>query len=136
MSALVSLRNIVKRYTRGKQQVEVLHSLNLDIPEGEFLALDEHFVGALALYVCAVGAVVGEDEFVVAALDGAVVARGLVVVDVDAAVLVAPEGDGVVVAAAHVVLVAITQGEEGVRRTRFDAPWPRASWRFPTSTPS
>jgi putative ABC transport system ATP-binding protein len=39
MSALVSLRNIVKRYTRGKQQVEVLHGLNLDIPEGEFLAL-------------------------------------------------------------------------------------------------
>jgi len=39
MTALVSLRNIVKRYTRGKQQVEVLHALNLDIPEGEFLAL-------------------------------------------------------------------------------------------------
>ena len=34
MSAIVSLRNVVKRYTRGKQQVEVLHSLNLDIPEG------------------------------------------------------------------------------------------------------
>ncbi|MBX7198737.1 MAG: ABC transporter ATP-binding protein [Rhodospirillaceae bacterium] len=39
MAALVSLRNIVKRYTRGKQQVEVLRGLNLDIPEGEFLAL-------------------------------------------------------------------------------------------------
>jgi putative ABC transport system ATP-binding protein len=39
MTALVSLRNVVKRYTRGKQQVEVLHGLNLEIPEGEFLAL-------------------------------------------------------------------------------------------------
>jgi putative ABC transport system ATP-binding protein len=39
MSALVSLHNIVKRYARGKQTVEVLHALNLEIPEGEFLAL-------------------------------------------------------------------------------------------------
>ena len=30
---------MVKRYTRGKQNVEVLHSLNLDVPAGEFLAL-------------------------------------------------------------------------------------------------
>jgi putative ABC transport system ATP-binding protein len=37
--AIVSLRNIVKRYTRGTQSVEVLHALNLEIPEGEFLAL-------------------------------------------------------------------------------------------------
>jgi putative ABC transport system ATP-binding protein len=37
--ASVSLRNIVKRYTRGKQNVEVLHALNLEIPQGEFLAL-------------------------------------------------------------------------------------------------
>tara|TARA_R110000868_G_scaffold13551_17_gene63031 strand:- start:67 stop:759 length:693 start_codon:yes stop_codon:yes gene_type:complete len=39
MSAVVSLRNVAKSYTRGKQTVEVLHSLNLEIPEGEFLAL-------------------------------------------------------------------------------------------------
>jgi putative ABC transport system ATP-binding protein len=39
MTAVVSLRNVVKRYTRGKQNVEVLHSLNLDVPSGEFLAL-------------------------------------------------------------------------------------------------
>jgi putative ABC transport system ATP-binding protein len=39
MTSLVSLRNVVKRYTRGKQNVEVLHSLNLDVPAGEFLAL-------------------------------------------------------------------------------------------------
>jgi putative ABC transport system ATP-binding protein len=36
---IVSLKNIVKTYTRGKQSVEVLHGLNLEIPEGEFLAL-------------------------------------------------------------------------------------------------
>jgi putative ABC transport system ATP-binding protein len=39
MTAIVSLRNVVKRYTRGKQQVEVLHGLNLDIEQGEFIAL-------------------------------------------------------------------------------------------------
>ncbi len=39
MAPVVSLRNIVKRYRRGKETVEVLHRLNLDIPEGEFLAL-------------------------------------------------------------------------------------------------
>jgi putative ABC transport system ATP-binding protein len=39
MNEAVSLRNVVKRYTRGKQNVEVLHQLNLDIPQGEFLAL-------------------------------------------------------------------------------------------------
>ena len=35
----VSLKNVVKRYKRGKQQVEVLHSLNLEVEAGEFLAL-------------------------------------------------------------------------------------------------
>ena len=39
MTSVVSLRNVVKRYARGKQNVEVLHSLNLDVPAGEFLAL-------------------------------------------------------------------------------------------------
>ena len=39
MTAIVSLRNVVKRYTRGKQQIEVLHGLNLDIEQGEFIAL-------------------------------------------------------------------------------------------------
>jgi putative ABC transport system ATP-binding protein len=37
--ALVELRNVVKRYKRGRQQVEVLHNLDLDIAAGEFLAL-------------------------------------------------------------------------------------------------
>jgi len=39
MTAVVSLKNVVKRYTRGKQQVEVLHGLNLEVASGEFLAL-------------------------------------------------------------------------------------------------
>jgi len=37
--ALVSLRGVVKQYRRGRQQVEVLHNLDLDIEAGEFLAL-------------------------------------------------------------------------------------------------
>jgi putative ABC transport system ATP-binding protein len=39
MSALVSIRKVVKGYVRGKQRVEVLHALDLDVASGEFLAL-------------------------------------------------------------------------------------------------
>ena len=39
MTAIVSLRKVVKRYMRGKQTVEVLHGLNLDIESGDFVAL-------------------------------------------------------------------------------------------------
>ncbi len=39
MSAIVSLRNVVKTYTKGKQTVEVLHHLNIEIAEGDFVAL-------------------------------------------------------------------------------------------------
>jgi putative ABC transport system ATP-binding protein len=39
MTPVVSLRNVAKSYLRGKQQVEVLHGVNLDIAPGEFLAL-------------------------------------------------------------------------------------------------
>src|SRR5580704_4068267 len=39
MSASISLKNVVKRYRRGRESVEVLHSLDLTVPEGEFLAL-------------------------------------------------------------------------------------------------
>jgi|SRR5882757_2182007 len=39
MAALVSLRGIVKSYIRGKQRVEVLHGMDLEIGAGEFLAL-------------------------------------------------------------------------------------------------
>ena len=39
MSTLVGIRDVTKTYTRGKQQVEVLHGINLDIPSGDFVAL-------------------------------------------------------------------------------------------------
>jgi putative ABC transport system ATP-binding protein len=39
MAQAIQLRNVVKAYSRGKQQVDVLHGLNLDVEEGEFLAL-------------------------------------------------------------------------------------------------
>src|SRR3954467_7914607 len=39
MSSAVSLRQVVKHYRRGKESVEVLHGLNLEIPEGEFVSL-------------------------------------------------------------------------------------------------
>ena len=39
MSAIVSLHNVVKTYTRGKQTVEVLHNLNIEIAQGDFVAL-------------------------------------------------------------------------------------------------
>jgi putative ABC transport system ATP-binding protein len=39
MAPLVSLRGVVKRYKRGRQSIEVLHNLDLDIQPGEFLAL-------------------------------------------------------------------------------------------------
>jgi putative ABC transport system ATP-binding protein len=39
MTALVSIKQVVKGYTRGKQRVEVLHSIDLDVAKGDFLAL-------------------------------------------------------------------------------------------------
>jgi putative ABC transport system ATP-binding protein len=39
MAGVVSLKKVVKRYTRGKQKVEVLHGLDLEIQSGEFVAL-------------------------------------------------------------------------------------------------
>jgi len=36
---LISLRNVAKHYLRGEQIVPVLHDVNLDIPEGDFIAL-------------------------------------------------------------------------------------------------
>jgi putative ABC transport system ATP-binding protein len=35
----VSLQNVVKRYKRGREFIEVLHQLSLDVPDGDFLAL-------------------------------------------------------------------------------------------------
>jgi putative ABC transport system ATP-binding protein len=39
MANLVEIRNLSKTYERGKQKVEVLHHINLDIAAGDFLAL-------------------------------------------------------------------------------------------------
>jgi putative ABC transport system ATP-binding protein len=39
MSALVEIRNVSKVYERGKQKVEVLHHVDLDIAKGDFFAL-------------------------------------------------------------------------------------------------
>jgi putative ABC transport system ATP-binding protein len=39
MEPMITLRGVYKRYTRGKQIVEVLHGLDLDIANGEFVAL-------------------------------------------------------------------------------------------------
>ena len=39
MGTLVEIRNVSKTYERGKQKVEVLHHIDLDIAQGDFLAL-------------------------------------------------------------------------------------------------
>ena len=39
MNDLVEIRALSKTYERGKQKVEVLHNINLDIKKGDFLAL-------------------------------------------------------------------------------------------------
>ncbi len=39
MSTLVEIRNVSKTYERGKQKVEVLHHIDLNIAQGDFLAL-------------------------------------------------------------------------------------------------
>ncbi len=39
MAALIEIRDLSKVYTRGKQKVEVLHHIQLDVQQGDFLAL-------------------------------------------------------------------------------------------------
>src|SRR5262249_15129553 len=39
VSTLVETRNLSKVYERGKERLEVLHHVNLDIAQGDFLAL-------------------------------------------------------------------------------------------------
>ncbi len=39
MGKLIEIRDLSKVYERGKQKVEVLHHIDLDVDEGEFLAL-------------------------------------------------------------------------------------------------
>ena len=38
MTALVEIRDVSKTYQRGRQSVEVLHHITLDIHQGDFLA--------------------------------------------------------------------------------------------------
>jgi len=39
MSELIQIRNVSKVYERGRQRVEVLHHIDLDVEQGDFLAL-------------------------------------------------------------------------------------------------
>jgi putative ABC transport system ATP-binding protein len=39
MTSLVELRGVTKTYQRGPEKVEVLHGVDLDIPQGDFVAL-------------------------------------------------------------------------------------------------
>jgi putative ABC transport system ATP-binding protein len=39
MSALVAVRDVHKHFTRGSERIEVLKGVNLEIPQGDFLAL-------------------------------------------------------------------------------------------------
>ena len=39
MPALVSIRNLNKTYQRGPEKVDVLHGIDLDIEQGDFVAL-------------------------------------------------------------------------------------------------
>ena len=39
MSTLIEIRDLSKVYTRGKQKVEVLHHIDLDVQQGDFIAL-------------------------------------------------------------------------------------------------
>jgi putative ABC transport system ATP-binding protein len=39
MTPLVSIRDLRKTYQRGAERVEVLHGIDLEIPEGDFVAL-------------------------------------------------------------------------------------------------
>jgi putative ABC transport system ATP-binding protein len=39
MSSLIEIRAVSKSYERGRQRIEVLHRIDLDVPAGDFLAL-------------------------------------------------------------------------------------------------
>jgi putative ABC transport system ATP-binding protein len=39
MSALVKIRDVHKYFTRGSERIDVLQGVNLEVPEGDFLAL-------------------------------------------------------------------------------------------------
>jgi putative ABC transport system ATP-binding protein len=39
MDNLVTLRGVTKRYRRGRQEIEVLHAIDMDVASGDFVAL-------------------------------------------------------------------------------------------------
>ncbi|HVC64380.1 MAG TPA: ATP-binding cassette domain-containing protein, partial [Candidatus Dormibacteraeota bacterium] len=39
MAILVEIRGVTKVYKRGRERIEVLHGIDLDIPSGDFVAL-------------------------------------------------------------------------------------------------
>ena len=39
MSALVRVRDVHKYFTRGAERIDVLKGVNLEIPQGDFVAL-------------------------------------------------------------------------------------------------
>jgi len=39
VTVLVEIRGVTKVYQRGRERVEVLHGIDLDIPSGDFVAL-------------------------------------------------------------------------------------------------
>src|SRR5215471_11459760 len=39
MSHLIEIRSLTKAYVRGREKIEALHGINLDIPRGDFVAL-------------------------------------------------------------------------------------------------
>ena len=39
MTHLIEIRNLTKTYMRGREKIEALHGLSLDIPRGDFVAL-------------------------------------------------------------------------------------------------
>src|SRR5688572_32049965 len=89
-------------------ELDAFHSLDQRRAEGdgaalaqhELLALQEHFLLALDGDVGAVGADVDQDKLVLAPLDGAVLARSVLVGDDDAAFLAAADAHSVLLAPA------------------------------------
>src|SRR3954463_6378992 len=86
------------------------------LPERQLLALQENFAVAIDGDEGAVGAVVLEHPLVLAALDGAVLARRLLVVDHEVAAFLAPQGDRIALAPAAELALAVLEAQD--RRDR------------------
>ena len=44
---LARLEGVSRSYQKGKEKVEVLHNLNLNIPQGDFIAVIREFLSIL-----------------------------------------------------------------------------------------